>query len=472
MAITKIHAIKATVSKAITYICNPHKTDDGILISYFGCSPESAPYDFRNAISRTKQHDSNQAFHLIQSFAPGEVSFDEAHKVGAELANRLLEGKYSYVLTTHIDRGHVHNHIIFCAADNIEHKKYHDCKQTYRRIRDLSDKLCQEHNLSVIIPEGHGMKYNEWQASRNQSVWKQKLRADIDDAILNTESYEDCIEMIRAKGYEVSGESLEPDAHKYITFRPLDRERPIRGSEKSLGADYTKERIKARIEERIAQREKAKETPTRPAAPIVRQAKNLTKDYSKGKLIDTTQEKFVNSPGLDHWAKIQNLKVAAASYAESDSMRELSARIEAKRQLAKTARETLVNTEHQMTELGEILKYAEDYAENKKYHFHYSKAKDQDAYLRRRETELRLYDGAVHMLKCFGINPKTMNLEQMKADYYALEAKKNEMQKAYKSAEKDARLLQQKYDNIQQFLGQEQNRAEQQSSRNKNEQSL
>lgn len=129
MAITKIHAIKATVHKAVDYICDPAKTDESILISSFGCSPETAAYDFKFALSKTSQADTNKAFHLIQSFMPSEVSYKEAHQIGVELADKLLEGKYSYIVSTHIDKGHVHNHIIFCAADNVNHEKYHDCKR-------------------------------------------------------------------------------------------------------------------------------------------------------------------------------------------------------------------------------------------------------------------------------------------------------------------------------------------------------
>ena len=107
MAYTKIHAITATVSKAVDYICNPDKTDEGILISSYGCSPETAAYDFKFALSKTSQSDPNKAYHLIQSFLPGEVSYKEAHQIGVELADRLLEGKYSYVVSTHIDKGGV-----------------------------------------------------------------------------------------------------------------------------------------------------------------------------------------------------------------------------------------------------------------------------------------------------------------------------------------------------------------------------
>ncbi len=446
MAYTKIHAITATVHKAVDYICNPDKTDEGILISSYGCSPETAAYDFKFALSKTKQSAPNKAYHLIQSFLPGEVSYKEAHQIGVELADKLLEGKYSYVVSTHIDKGHVHNHIIFCAADNINHEKYHDCKKTYYNIRNLSDDLCREHELSVITPgEKRGKTYKEWQAGKNGSAWKEQLKADIDEAIKNTATYEDCIELIRAKGYEVKGEDFGEKAHKFISFRPLDRERVVRGSAKSLGTEYTKERIKERIEEKALVKDKKR-------VPFPTRKKPIVKDYSKKNLIDTTEDKFAQSPGLKHWADIQNLKIAAASYSQTGSIAELEKQIAAKSTLAKTARESLVETERQLKDLGQVLKYAEQYKTNHIYQVRYQKSKDKDAYLRRHETELILHDGAQNILKRLGINPKEINVEKLRSDYNTLYSKKQTLLKTYKSAEKEAADLNRKLDNLNQYL--------------------
>ena len=446
MAYTKIHAITATVHKAVDYICNPDKTDEGILISSYGCSPETAAYDFKFALSKTKQSAPNKAYHLIQSFLPGEVSYKEAHQIGVELADKLLEGKYSYVVSTHIDKGHVHNHIIFCAADNINHEKYHDCKKTYYNIRNLSDDLCREHELSVITPgEKRGKTYKEWQAGKNGSAWKEQLKADIDEAIKNTATYEDCIELIRAKGYEVKGEDFGEKAHKFISFRPLDRERVVRGSAKSLGTEYTKERIKERIEEKALVKDKKR-------VPFPTRKKPIVKDYSKKNLIDTTEDKFAQSPGLKHWADIQNLKIAAASYSQAGSIAELEKQIAAKSTLAKTARESLVETERQLKDLGQVLKYAEQYKTNHIYQVRYQKSKDKDAYLRRHETELILHDGAQNILKRLGINPKEINVEKLRSDYNTLYSKKQTLLKTYKSAEKEAADLNRKLDNLNQYL--------------------
>ncbi|GFI44054.1 hypothetical protein IMSAGC018_01733 [Lachnospiraceae bacterium] len=466
MAYTKIHAITATVNKAVDYICNPAKTDEGILISSYGCSPETAAYDFKFALSKTSQADPNKAYHLIQSFLPGEVSYKEAHQIGVELADKLLEGKYSYVVTTHIDKGHVHNHIIFCAADNVNHEKYHDCKKTYYNIRSLSDDLCREHELSIITPgEKRGKTYKEWQVNKNGSAWKEQLKADIDEAIKSAATYEDCIELIRAKGYEVKGEDFGEKAHKFISFRPLDRERFVRGSAKSLGAEYTKERIKERIEEKALVKDKKR-------VPFPVRKKPVVKDYSKKNIIDTTEDKFTQSPGLKHWADIQNLKIAAASYSQAGSIAELEKQISAKSALAKTARESLVETERQLKDLGQVLKYAEQYKANHIYHVRYKKSKDKDAYLRRHETELILHDGAENMLKRFGIDLKTLDAEKLRSDYNALYAKKQALQKTYKSAEKETADLNRKLDNLNQYLDRNPEQQTADNKLDKNTQSL
>ncbi|MGN0345888.1 MAG: hypothetical protein ACI4DU_01250 [Lachnospiraceae bacterium] len=285
----------------------------------------------------------------------------------------------------------------------------------------------------------------KWQAGRSGSAWKEQLKSDIDEAIKNAATYEDCIELIRAKGYEVKGEDFGEKAHKFISFRPLDKERFVRGSVKSLGTEYTKERIKERIAEKALAKDKKR-------VPFPTRKKPIAKDYSKKNLIDTTEDKFANSPGLKHWADIQNLKIAAANYSQAGSIAELEKQIAAKSTLAKTARESLVETERQLKDFGQILKYAEQYKTNHIYHVRYKKSKDKDAYLRRHETELILHDGAENMLKRFGIDLKTLDVEKLRSDYNALYTKKQALQKTYKSAEKETTDLNRKLDNLNRYL--------------------
>ena len=384
MAYTKIHAIKATVDKAIEYICNPDKTDEQIYVSSYACAPETAAIDFKYTLDHCRENSPNKAYHLIQAFAPGEVGYEEAH-----------------------------------------------------RIRHLSDELCKEHNLSVIIPGGErGKKYKEWQSEQNGSTWKTQLRRDINFCIKSASTYEEFLLLIRAKGYEIKGETFGEDAAKYIAFRPLDKERFVRGSARSLGKEYTKERIRERIEKK---RERKAVIPK--------------KDYSARRLIDTSDEKFQNSPGLQQWAAIENLKIAAQSYNEAGSLSDLEHKITVKTEAGKSAKQSVVELEHRMKNLAEIIKYAEQYKDNRSYHIAYKKAKNPDAYFRRYESQIILYGGARRMLEQAGINIKSLNVDKLKAEYQELMKQKSELTSTYKDCEKEVRELKRKQENLNQYLG-------------------
>lgn len=456
MAYTRIHAIKATVQKALKYICSPEKTDGELLIDSFACGVETAHYDFMDALSKSSGVGKKQAFHLIQSFAPGEVDFHTVHQVGIELADRLLENKHSYVIATHIDRGHYHNHIIFCAVDNVEYKKYNDCKRTYRHIRNLSDELCREHGLSVIIPSGKkGKMHYEWQLGQDSAPnavgedkpytsWKAQMKYDMDSAIREAHSYEDFIYRMKARGYEVKGETFGDGSLKYLSFSASGQSRFTRVSVKNFGDGYTKEDIREKIEKRV------KEQPI----PIVRKrVPLLKKEASKQRLIDTDKEKFMESPGLKHWADVQNLKIAAASYAAGGSIEELEQKITEKNATAKAARNKMVELEHEMKAKAEILKYAKQYMANRKYQRGYEKAKDPDAYFRSHETQIILFGGAENMLKRYGIKTAALDVVKMQAEYDAMASQKVKLMKVYKTAEKEAVEAKKQLTNVEQYLG-------------------
>ena len=445
MAYTRIHAIKATVQKALKYICNPEKTDGQILIDSFACGIETAHYDFMDALSKSSGVGDKQAFHLIQSFAPGEVDFDTAHQVGIELADKLLENKYSYVIATHIDKEHCHNHIIFCAVDNVEHKKYNDCKRTYRHIRNLSDELCREHGLSVIIPAGQkGKSHYEWQMAKEGTSWKAQMKYDMDNAIREAHSYEDFISWMQTKGYEVKGETFGDNALKYLSFCALGQSRFTRVSERNFGVGYTKEAIRERIEKRAMTQEKF---------PVKKKFPFPKRPDAKRTLIDMDQEKFQENGALKHWADIQNLKIAAASYAEGGSLEELEQKISERNAAAKAARSAIVDLEHEMKSKAEILKYAKQYMANRKFQRGYEKAKDQDEYFRSHETQIILCGGAENMLKRYGIKTASLDVENMQAEYDTMTAQKAKLRKIYQTAEKEAEEADKQLKNIRQYLG-------------------
>ena len=316
----------------------------------------------------------------------------------------------------------------------------------------MSDDLCKEHNLSVIIPGGErGKKYKEWQSEQNGSTWKTQLRRDINFCIKSASTYEEFLFLMRAKGYEIKGETFGEEAVKYISFRSLDKERFVRGSARSLGKEYTKERIRERIEKKREQK-----------AVIPK------KDYSARRLIDTSDEKFQNSPGLQQWAAIENLKIAAQSYNEAGSLSDLEHKITVKTETGRSARQSVVGLEHRMKDLAEIIKYAEQYRDNRSYHIAYKKAKNPDAYFRRYESQIILYGGARRMLEQAGIKLKGLNVDKLRAEYQALETQKKELTATYKSCEKEVRDLKRKQENLNQYLGRTQTDPVQEQFKKKN----
>ena len=210
----------------------------------------------------------------------------------------------------------------------------------------------------------------------------------------------------------------------------------MRGSVRSLGKEYTKERIKERIEQKWERKV---------AIP--------KKEYASRKLVDTSGEKFENSPGLKHWASIENLKIAAASYNEVDSISELERKISIQTQAGKSAKQSVVELEHRLKDLGEIIKYAEQYRANRSYHIGYKKAKNPDAYFRRYESQIILYGGARRMLGQAGINLKSLNVDKLKNEYQELTRQRDELTSTYKSYEKEVRELSRKLDTLNQYLG-------------------
>ena len=239
MAVTKTHPIKSTLKAAIDYICNPDKTDGKLLVSSFGCTAETADIEFAWTRRHAIDKGTNLGRHLIQAFEPGEVTPEEAHRIGMELAREVLGGKYEFVLTTHIDKYHVHNHLIFNAVSFQDHKHYHSNKRSYHFIRRISDRICKEHGLSVIVPgRDRGKSYIEHQAEQNGTSYKAKLRAAIDRLLPGCSDLEDLLRRLQREGYELK-------RGKYISARAPGQERFTRL--KTLGADYAEEALTARI---------------------------------------------------------------------------------------------------------------------------------------------------------------------------------------------------------------------------------
>ena len=291
MAVTKIHPIKTTLKKAINYICNGDKTDDEIYVTTHLCSRENAHKEFELTKKQFNSRTKTLAHHLIQSFVPEEVGFEEAHQVGIELCEKILEGQYEYVLATHIDKEHIHNHIIFNSIDVDEGKVYHSYYGSYMNIRNQSDRLCKEHNLSVIYQETQKeineirrrkyVNWYDWNEDKKGSSYKSRLQFDIDRTIKQSINWQGFLSKMERYGYEIK-------FGKHIAFRKKGQQRFTRA--KTIGANYTEEKIKDRI---------------------------INKEKEIGNIIDINKnEKSKSSKGYEHWATKHNLKTAASTLIE------------------------------------------------------------------------------------------------------------------------------------------------------------
>lgn len=294
MAYIKIFPIKVTDKKALDYIMNPDKTEEKLLISSFACSPESADIEFAFTREAGKKNvmdkGNNLAFHLIQSFKPDEIDAETAHKLGKEFADEVLKGKYEYVISTHVDQNHIHNHIIFNATSFVDYHKYVSNKRSYHKICRISNRICQENGLVTSMPTGEkGKSYKENMEYHRGNSWKAKLKVAVDKAIWSSINYDEFLQKMKLAGYETrQGKNLAFRAPKQINFTNM----------KTLGSYYSEENVLLRLEKN---RHKAK---------IPRNASREVRLYIQMSSYIATD----NRAAFDHWAKLNNLKQAALTF--------------------------------------------------------------------------------------------------------------------------------------------------------------
>ena len=432
MAVTKIKPVKSTLSKALDYIENPDKTDGKMLISSFGCSYETADIEFGYTLSQALDKGSNLAFHLIQSFAPGEVDYEKAHEIGKQLADAVTKGQHEYVVTTHIDKGHIHNHIIFCAVNFVDHRKYNSNKRSYYGIRNMSDKLCRENGLSVVVP-GKGSKgksYAEYQAEKTGTSWKGKLKIAVDALIPQVSSFEELLTRLQAAGYEIK-------PGKYVSCRAPGQERFTRL--KTLGADYTEEAIRERIAGRRAK-----------AAKAPREQRDVSL------LIDIENSiKAAQSKGYEQWAKIHNLKQAAKTMNfltehKIEQYADLVSRIEEMSAESGQAADALKDAEKRLADMAVLIKNVSTYQKTKPVYDAYRKARNREKYRAGQEQAIILHEAAARSLKAAGI-AKLPNLAALQSEYEALQAQKEALYADYGKLKKKVReydIIKQNIDSI------------------------
>ena len=405
MAVTKIKAIRGTLSKAIAYILNPEKTDEKLLVSSYGCASETAAREFEWTRKIAEQKGMNPvriiARHVIQSFEIGEVTPELAHEIGKQFADEILGGKYEYVLTTHIDKDHVHNHLIFNAVDFVDYHAYKSYKRIYYDMREVSDRLCKENGLSVIPPsQNKGMGYKEYTEAKRGTSWKQKLKQTIDRLVITAKDYDDFLRLMQEAGYEIK-------TGKYISFRAEGQERFTRS--KTIGENYTEERIKERIAGRTPRRNRRQTVP-----------KGIS-------LIGDIQERIrlIDSKGYEYKAKLTILKEAARTlnYLTENNLlqyADLEKKVEDVHISYDRTGKELKAVEARLREVQPLIKNISNYQRLKPVYDAFQKAKDKPGFKAKHEAELVIFEAARSTLLAMQGDEKLPSLKTLQAQQQRL----------------------------------------------------
>lgn len=453
MAITDIHPIHVTLHKAIDYILDKNKTDNGILVSTFGCTADghTAEKEFEDIKLQGTGKTTVLAQHLVQSFEPGEVTPELVHQIGLQLAEKLLENSYQYVLTTHIDKDHIHNHLIFNEVDFINFRSFEWQQnrggKVFEKIRKISDELCEENNLSVIKnPElGKGKSHYEWEMDKQGKSWKSQLKYEIDNTIMESDTFDDFLAKIRAKNIEVI---YKPENVIKIKFRMPGQTEFARG--KTLGWYYDEPQIKRRIEQYYLLRTGKRQTP------------------KKSKLIDTSQEKFQNSKYLERWADIKNMQevsklinllsehnVSSQEELENKAIERYGERVKLVGDLNAISRD--------IGDVDDSIKLLQAYMKYKPVNDDYKASKNKKKFATVHEKELRKYDKIKEDLLVRYPNRKLPNLERLYTRKAELITKCKEKNSEYKKIVAELEKLDNARTTIQEYL----NKSNEQNKKNR-----
>ena len=425
------------MSKAIAYILNPEKTDEKLLVSSYGCASETAAREFEWTRKIAEQKGMNPvriiARHVIQSFEIGEVTPELAHEIGKQFADEILGGKYEYVLTTHIDKDHVHNHLIFNAVDFVDYHAYKSYKRIYYDMREVSDRLCKENGLSVIPPsQNKGMGYKEYTEAKRGTSWKQKLKQTIDRIVITAKDYDDFLRLMQEAGYEIK-------TGKYISFRAKGQERFTRS--KTIGENYTEERIKERIAGRTPRRSQRQTTP-----------KGIS-------LIGDIQERIrlIDSRGYEYKAKLTILKEAARTlnYLTENSLlqyADLEKKVEDVHSSYDRTGKELKGVEARLREVQPLIKNISNYQRLKPVYDAFQKAKDKPSFKAKHEAELVIFEAARSTLLVMQGDEKLPSLKTLQAEQQRLLEEQQRLYDERAKLKKEVKQIETIKSNVDTFL--------------------
>lgn len=446
------------IRNVIGYVSNPKKTHQGELVTGFGCNPETADGEFllmkREYIAQTgrlRGKDDVIAYHLRQSFVPGEITPEEANRIGCELASRFTHGQHAYVVATHEDRRHVHSHIIISAVNLDCDRKFRNFWGSSKAIRRLSDTLCIQNGLSIIEqPKGHSKSYNKWLGNEAKTSQRDGLREAIDAALARQpKDFEELLTMLQRGGWEVKrGKRISLKGKGQERFKRLD----------SLGEDYSEAALRAIIagEKEHHPREKKTVQPMRQVNLLV----DIQAKLQAGK-----------GAGYERWAKVFNLKQMAQTLnylSENNLMNieDLTAKTDAATARVHEMQVTIRETEKRMAELHTLKGHIINYVKTREVYAAYRMAGYSKKFVAEHEQEIKLHQAAKEAFSALGTQ-KIPKVKEIQAEYDALREKKKQAYAAYHQAQDEMRQLLTVRANVERILGVEEKEKERQKEKKK-----
>ena len=421
------------------------KTQDGELVSSFMCSPETAAEEFEiskqlyyqiTGRSQPKGRDVLM-YRIIQSFKPGEVSPEEANRIGYELAMKFTGGQHQFVVATHVDKAHIHTHIEFNSTNLNCDGKFRDMKQSAMVLRRLNDELCRAHGLSVIEnPKPSAKKQKELAAAKYGTSHKERLRQTIDRLLPDCRDYDDFLARMRAEGYEIK-------EGKTLSFRAPGWDRFARSNR--LGADYTREALRERSAHRGGRSAAAKK-PVPHAGRKVNMLIDIQAKLAAGK-----------GAGYERWAKIFNLKEAAKTLnflIENDltDYDELAARAEQAGDRFDEVSRRIKQLEGRMADVAQLKTHIINYSKTREVYAAYKKSRHKKEFLADHGTEIAQHEAAKKAFDALGGKP-IPKVAQLSEQYAALLAEKQEQYAEHKALRQDMIAYRTAKQNVDKILG-------------------